>query len=107
MIFVIAVAEGKDMSGMLESLSELPAQFICTTFRTPHRRSAQPRTLALIAEGTGAIARAVEDPIEALSLARRIADSLDLVVVTGSTYLVGELRDWFLEHVETHGHAAV
>ena len=107
MLFVVSIAEGKDAPGMLAALSELPAQFICTSFRATHRRASQPRVLASIVESHGAVARAVEDPFEALSVARRLADSLDLVVVTGSTYLVGELRDWFLEHVESHGHAAV
>lgn len=107
MIFVVSIAEGKDAQGMLDALCELPAQFIFTQFHAPHRQPAQPRVLASMAQSNGATARAVEDPAEALTVARRIAGSLDLVVVTGSTYLVAELRDWFLEHVEAHGHAAV
>jgi len=105
MVFVTAIADGKDAEAMLAAWSELPAQFIFTTFRTVQRQPIQPRTLALIAENLGAVARAVEDPIEALSVGRRIAGSADLVVVTGSTYLVAELRDWFLEHVGARGAA--
>jgi len=106
-MFVVSIAQGKDAPGMIAAWSELPAQFICTTFRTPHRNPTQPRVLATIAEANGMVARAVEDPLEALSVARRIAGSGDIVVVTGSTYLVAELRDWFVEHAGAHGRAAV
>ena len=106
-VFVIAIAEGKDAAAMIDQWSDLPAHFICTTFDVSHRRPMNERTLALIVGERGASARAVEDPLEALSLARRIAGASDLVVVTGSTFLVSELREWFWENVETVGHASV
>jgi folylpolyglutamate synthase/dihydropteroate synthase len=43
--------------------------------------------------------RAIADPIEALSIARRNASADDIVVVTGSTFVVAELREWWMEHV--------
>ncbi|MBV8081923.1 MAG: bifunctional folylpolyglutamate synthase/dihydrofolate synthase [Candidatus Eremiobacteraeota bacterium] len=106
-VFVVAIAEGKDAAAMIETWSQLPVQFIFTSFDVSHRAAAQPRSLELIAQSFGAAARAVADPVEALSVARRIAGGDDLVVVTGSTFLVGLLGGWFLENAGAHGHARV
>ncbi len=43
--------------------------------------------------------RADSDPVEALSIARRNASADDVIVVTGSTFIVAELREWWMEHV--------
>jgi dihydrofolate synthase/folylpolyglutamate synthase len=107
MTFVVAIAESKDAAHMLDAWSALPAQFIFTTFDVSHRRPTAPRILASMAADRGKMARAVEDPIEALSLARRVAAADDLVVVTGSTFLVADLRGWFLENSGAHDRAAV
>ena len=40
--------------------------------------------------------RAISDPIEALTVARRTATVDDVVVVTGSTFLVADVREWFV-----------
>jgi folylpolyglutamate synthase/dihydropteroate synthase len=49
-----------------------------------------------IAESIGSSGRSVGDPIEALSIARRSAAANDVIVVTGSTFLVAVLREWWL-----------
>lgn len=97
--FVVAVAEEKDVLGMLQAWRSLPAQFIFTRFEVSHRRPRHSRNLATAAEQLGLVARAVEDPIEALAVARRITGSSHLVVVTGSTFLVAALRQWFCDNV--------
>jgi dihydrofolate synthase / folylpolyglutamate synthase len=97
--FVVAVAEEKDVLGMLQAWRPLPAQFIFTRFEVSHRRPRHSRNLATAAEQLGLVARAVEDPIEALAVARRITGSSHLVVVTGSTFLVATLRQWFCDNV--------
>jgi len=105
--FVCAIADGKDVPGMIAAWEELPAQFIFTTFPESHLRPVRPYNLANAAQTHGLAARAVEDPEEALMLALRVAAAEDLVVVTGSTYLVGELRRWFLDNVADPRHAPV
>jgi dihydrofolate synthase/folylpolyglutamate synthase len=97
--FVAAIADGKDAPGMIAAWDGLPAQFVFTTFPESHRRPVRPHNLALIAQERGLSARVVENCEEALAVARRLAGADDLIVVTGSTYLVGELRQWFLENV--------
>src|ERR1700737_3755854 len=89
LVFVVAIAEDKDGAGVIAAWRGLPAQFIFTTFDVSHRKSRHAPSLVNIAEDVGMVARAVDDPIEALNLARRIASGGDLVIVTGSTFLVG------------------
>ena len=48
---------------------------------------------------SGRWGRAIADPVEAFSIARRNADADDIVVVTGSTFVVATLRDWWLANV--------
>jgi len=52
-----------------------------------------------IAQQEGISARAIADPVEALGVARRNADASHVVVVTGSTFVVATLRDWWLTNV--------
>jgi dihydrofolate synthase/folylpolyglutamate synthase len=105
--FVVAIADGKDVQGMIAAWEGLPAQFVFTTFPESSSRPVRPQNLANIAENRGLTARAVEDSGDALAVARRITAAGDLVVVTGSTYLVGQLRRWFLDNVAVTRHAPV
>lgn len=107
LVFVVAVAEDKDVEGIISAWRSLPAQYIFTTFDVSHRRSRHARNLVNVAERSGMVSRAVDDPVEALNLARRIAKASDLVVVTGSTFLVGALRRWFLENATVADRASV
>lgn len=102
-VFVVAIAQEKDAAGMFAAWHSLPAQFIFTTFDVSHRRARHSRTLVNAAEQAGLSSRAVDDPLEALTIARRIAGASDLVVVTGSTFLVGTLRKWYVENSPVTG----
>jgi len=104
-VFVTAVAEGKAAAEMLAAWAALPAHFIFTSFDVSHRSAMTPKRLALTAETMGLTARAVDDPVEALTIARRMASVDDLVVVTGSTFLVARLREWFATQVADGSHA--
>lgn len=104
-VFVVAVAEGKAVGEMMAAWAQLPAHFIFTSFDVAHRSAVRPQRLSLAAEALGLAARAVDDPVEALNIARRMADADDLVVVTGSTFLVANLLDWFTLNVAESSHA--
>jgi dihydrofolate synthase/folylpolyglutamate synthase len=97
--FVVAVSETKDAAGVLRPWFALPASFVFTSFETPGRKAERPQRLANIAEINGIGARVISDPIEALAVARRQAESSQVVVVTGSTFVTGLLRDWWVENV--------
>jgi dihydrofolate synthase/folylpolyglutamate synthase len=96
---VVAVAESKDAAAILQPWLALPATFIFTSFETPGRVATRPSRLVNIAQNEGRSARAIADPVEALSVARRTVDAATIVVVTGSTFVVGTLRDWWLTNV--------
>jgi len=97
--FVVGIGATKDAQAVLQPLFDLPATFVFTAFETAGRKSERPSRLANIAERAGVGARVIGDPIEALGVARRNADASHVVVVTGSTFVTGLLRDWWLEHV--------
>jgi dihydrofolate synthase/folylpolyglutamate synthase len=96
---IIAVGESKDATEILHAFTDLGATYIFTSFDTRGRAATKPQRLLSIAESLGMSGRAIADPIEALSIARRNASADDIVVVTGSTFVVAELREWWMEHV--------
>ncbi len=97
--FVVAIGESKDASQILRALGKLPSNFIFTSFSTAGREPTKPQRLASIAESQGSWGRVIADPVEALAVARRNASSDGVIVVTGSTFIVAELRSWWLENV--------
>jgi dihydrofolate synthase/folylpolyglutamate synthase len=97
--FVIAVGESKDSNEILRAFADLPASFIFTSFETAGRVASKPARLASIAESLGIWGRAIPDAVEALNIARRNASADDIVVVTGSTFIVADLREWWMENV--------
>jgi folylpolyglutamate synthase/dihydropteroate synthase len=85
---------------VLEPLRRLPASFTFTAFDNVAGRTAtRPQRIASIAQDHGLWGRSISDPVEALSVARRNADARDIVVVTGSTFIVAVLRDWWFANV--------
>jgi dihydrofolate synthase/folylpolyglutamate synthase len=95
--YVVAIGEDKDAREILSELANGAATFTFTTFKTEGREPARPQKLALIAEAIGRWGRVIAHPVDALEAARRNAGSDDVVVVTGSTFLVAELREWWIE----------
>jgi dihydrofolate synthase / folylpolyglutamate synthase len=95
-IFVVAIGASKDAGQILRTLAMLPGSFVFTTFETAGREAINPARLLRMAETAGTWGRSVQDPVEALSVARRSANANDVIVVTGSTFLVAELREWLV-----------
>jgi dihydrofolate synthase / folylpolyglutamate synthase len=93
--YVVAIGESKDARSILEILAELPSTFTFTSFAASGRHAIRPQRLATIAESFRSWGRAIADPVEALTVARRAATIEDVVVVTGSTFLVADLREWY------------
>ncbi len=94
--FVVAIGASKDAAEILRTFAGLPANFVFTTFDTAGREATNPMRLLRLAESIGTWGRCVGDPVEALSVARRNAAANDVIVVTGSTFLVAALREWWL-----------
>lgn len=85
--------EDKKWSNMLLGLTEVASEMVLT--RLPIGRSADPRELAqAVPAGTPTIV--VEDPVEAIeSLIKRVRGE-ETILVTGSLYLLGQVRPWLL-----------
>jgi len=98
-VAIVAIGESKDAKHILEELTRLPASFIFTSFEAVGRAPISPTRLASLVQDFGAWGRAVNDPVEAFSIARRNAAADEIVLVTGSTYVVGTLRDWWFANV--------
>jgi dihydrofolate synthase/folylpolyglutamate synthase len=99
--FVMAIGESKDASKVIEPFLALQGTFTFTTFSAAGRTSSRPQRLASIADEMGAWGRAITDPVEAFAIARRNAGADSIVVVTGSTFVVAELREWWMANVQS------
>lgn len=97
--YVVAIGESKDARSIIATLAKLPSSFTFTAYAARGRRAIAPGRLSAIAAAVGTWGRAIADPVEALSVARRLAEIDDLIVVTGSTFIVAGLREWFLAAV--------
>ena len=102
--FVIAIEQSKDIAEILRPFAELGGSFTFTSFEGIAGRTAvRPQRLASIAEALGVWGRAIADPVDALAVARRNADASDVVVITGSTFVVATLREWWFANVVSTG----
>lgn len=91
-ILLFAASRDKDIPGMLEYLVPRFDEILLTQYSTS-KRAAEPESLAKIAsEFHGGRCRSVPNPRAAWDLAWRLASSADLICVTGSFFLAGELR---------------
>ncbi|HEY1681546.1 MAG TPA: folylpolyglutamate synthase/dihydrofolate synthase family protein [Candidatus Tumulicola sp.] len=95
-VYVLAVGESKDAPHILEQLATAGTDAVTTRFSTEGRTAVDAHALAAMARSAGMTADAVEPAADAFATARRRATSGDVVVVTGSTFLVAELRDAWL-----------
>jgi dihydrofolate synthase/folylpolyglutamate synthase len=102
---VFAAMKDKEHAPIFESLARLnPVSLVLTSIASS--RSASPGELAEPARqamGEGTKVETVEKPEEALAVARREAGAGGRVLVTGSLYLVGRLREKLLGAPETIG----
>jgi dihydrofolate synthase/folylpolyglutamate synthase len=88
-VLVISILADKDADGMLAALSALSEEIIVT--RSSNPRALSPRDLAPRARRFFGEVQVVDDPGEALVLARERAGESGAVLVTGSLYLLADL----------------
>lgn len=90
LIVVFGVLGDKKYGAMVKMLCSLADELIITTPKT--ERSVSPAVLLAVARDYGVKTDVVENPSDALKEAMAAADADDLICVTGSLYLVGEIR---------------
>lgn len=86
---VIGASEDKDIRGMLAALVPNSAQVILT--QAFHPRAADPAEMARIAAEFGGDCEIVTPVIEAVQQAISAAESEEVVLVTGSLFVIGEV----------------
>lgn len=101
LILVLAIAQDKDVVGMVRAIARNADRVLTTRFQIPQRTCTDPVKLARIMRRTVPSRVNVSfsyDPWIALRRALHSAGKDDLVLITGSLYLAGELRQrWHSE----------
>jgi dihydrofolate synthase/folylpolyglutamate synthase len=90
-VVVLGVSRDKDIDGMLGALAPLRPRLIATASHNP--RASNPAHLVSAAATVDLTADAAPDITSALDLARSIAQPDDVILVTGSLYVVAEARE--------------
>lgn len=97
LVMIFGCGQDKDVTGMLKQIALGADKVIFTRART-NPRAVEPGTLLeRFADLSGKMAQTADKLPDALKLAARAVSREDLIVVTGSFYLVGETRKYFQE----------
>lgn len=97
---IVGFAHDKSYRAPLKKLLELASDVYLTRFLISQRKSADLRTLLKIAKKIrpNSYIKIYNDPHQALKTALKKADKNDLILITGSFFLSGELRkNWVSE----------
>lgn len=98
-IYVCGFLQGRDPAEMLEALGARDAGFLIAC--TPDSPRAIPAPeVASAADGLGIVAEAISDVSDAVQRALALAGPDDLVLVTGSLYVVGPARTVLHQEVD-------
>jgi dihydrofolate synthase/folylpolyglutamate synthase len=91
LIIVLGIMADKDLRGMLHKLAPLADHIILT--RPRYERAAEPESLREVAGEFAKRTELIRSVRQALKRAMTLATSEDLVVVTGSLYFIGEVKE--------------
>ena len=91
---VFGAMQDKAVREMLTALAPVVTSIVCAT--APNARAMAADTLAALASEAGLDAEAVADPVEAVT---RACETGRLVVVAGSIFLIGPVREWLARDI--------
>jgi dihydrofolate synthase/folylpolyglutamate synthase len=92
-ILVLGISANKDLAGIVSNLARDTKAVIITKAR--HSRAAAPEAIKRELSKLGIAAIETERLETALERARELADEQDMIIVTGSLFLVGEALELF------------
>jgi dihydrofolate synthase/folylpolyglutamate synthase len=92
-VLVVGMLQGRDPDAMLDAMQVRSARLVLAC-PPPSPRALPAAEVAATAERAGVAARAVGSVEEAVDLALAEASDDELVLVTGSLYVVGAARSW-------------
>ena len=90
-VLIMGIMNDKDREGIMKPLLPLASEIIFTA--PGYGRAASPETLAAEARGLGYFAQTALTVSDALHLAEQLYSQGDLIVVTGSFYTIGEVKE--------------
>jgi dihydrofolate synthase / folylpolyglutamate synthase len=88
--WVFGASSDKDIGGIFDELLARSSELIIT--RSKHPRAADPHDLASFAQERGLYTVVADSVADALDIAHRRVDCADVIVVTGSLFVVAEAR---------------
>lgn len=91
-VLVVGTSSDKDIEGIVRELTSLADRVVVT--RSNHPRSAPPEVLAREFARYGFAPIVANTATEAFEKALELADTSDLICVTGSLFLTGEALSW-------------
>lgn len=92
-ILVFGASEDKDIEGMFTELMPLVKELIAV--KSFHPRAIDPDKLVDLAHSFGQPVACIEDIVTAVEKALQLAGDDDLVLVTGSIFVVAEARKYW------------
>ena len=90
-VLVVGMLRGRDPTEMLGALDAGRARLVVAC-PPPSPRALPPEELAAAARGLGVAAEVVGSVAEAVARARKVAEPDEMVLITGSLYVVGTAR---------------
>lgn len=99
LVIILGTTADKDVRGIMSTLLPLSDHILLTS--SGHPRASDPDELVRIASELGYESQAPSDSAEAIRTARRLASASDLICVTGSIFLVGDLLNQW-ESLQSH-----
>jgi len=93
LIVILGVLGDKDISNMLKEILPLATKVIYT--KAAYERAANPQLLMEQGKRLGTIGEVCFPIPKAIDKARSLADTKDLILITGSLYTVGEAKSYF------------
>ena len=90
MYFVLGMSTDKRVVDTIATLAPVAHEMIVTRFHNP--RACDPQVLADTVQRHGVAVQIEPDPVVALAQARSKAQPMDVVCVTGSLLLLGEIK---------------
>ncbi len=91
-VMVVACSADKDIFGLLEPLAPMAKCLVLTRYTKSSRSATTEQLSRALPPGTHARVFEEPDPVKAKGLAIQLAGPDGVVVITGSLFLVGELR---------------
>jgi dihydrofolate synthase/folylpolyglutamate synthase len=93
-ISIIGISSDKTHHSMIHTLAEITDKFILTEHRNQNR-TARASYLEKIAIKTGKSTEIIKPVIEAIKYAKKMTDPEDIILITGSVFLIGEAREYW------------